>query len=341
MKREEEHESGIHHGSLHQDGLTGESRPADGTSQDSHASHQDRNLHDAHAPEQEDHDMQGNHAPEQEDHDMQGNHAPKQEDHDMQGNHAAKQDHGMHDSHAGHHGHGQLSGEQNAAKVQVEWKSNPEPIESNRETEIFLDIKDASGKAFEAFTTVHEKEMHLLAIKKDLSVFQHLHPDYLGKGRFQIKTTFPQAGRYKLYADFLPEGANQQLATHELVVTGQEANVDIEADQVLRKTVDDLEFELTLPVAKVDEPVKLVFELSDQAGDPVTDLEPYLGSAGHVVIVSEDMNEFLHVHPADEKTKGPKVEYMTSFPKEGFFKIWGQFKHKSKLYTVSFVIAVE
>ncbi|MGV2939818.1 hypothetical protein AB5I83_09525 [Mesobacillus sp. LC4] len=315
MKREEEHGSGIHHGSLHEDGLTGESRPADGTSQDSHAFHQDRNVHDAHAPEQEGHGMHDNHAP--------------------------KQDHGMRASHAGHHRHGQLSGEQNAAKVQVEWKSNPEPIESDRETEIFLDIKDASGKAFESFTTVHEKEMHLLAIKKDLSVFQHLHPDYLGKGRFQIKTTFPQAGRYKLYADFLPEGANQQLATHELVVTGHEANDEIEADKVLRKTVDDLEIELILPSAKVDEPVKLIFELRDQVGEPVTDLEPYLGSAGHVVIVSEDMSEFLHVHPADENTKGPKVEYMTSFPREGLFKIWGQFKHKGKLYTVSFVIGVE
>lgn len=116
------------------------------------------------------------------------------------------QPHNMHDSHAAHHGHGQLSGELNAAKVLVEWTSNPEPIQSNQETDIFLDVKDASGKAVEIFSTVHEKEMHLLAIKRDLSVFKHLHPDYLGKGRFQIKTTFPKAGRYKLYADFLPEG---------------------------------------------------------------------------------------------------------------------------------------
>lgn len=254
------------------------------------------------------------------------------------------QDHSMHDSHAGHpgdHGHGQLLGEQRALKVEVEWKSNPEPIESNQETEIVLDIKDASGKAHEVFTTVHDKEMHLLAIKKDLSVFQHLHPAYLGKGRFQIKTTFPKAGRYKLYADFLPEGANQQLATHELVVAGQEGDEEINADKVMRKTVDDLEIELILPKARVDEPVKLIFELSDRTGDPVTELEPYLGSAGHVVIVSEDMNEFLHVHPADENTKGPRVEYMTSFPREGLFKIWGQFKYKGKLYTVSFVIEVQ
>lgn len=252
--------------------------------------------------------------------------------HDMQGSHAG---------HAGHHDHGQISGELNAAKVQVKWTSNPETIKNNQETDIYLDIKDASGKAVEVFSAVHEKEMHLLAIKRDLSVFQHLHPDYLGKGRFQIRTTFPKAGRYKLYADFLPEGANQQLVSHELVVTGQESNEVVNADKVLKKNVDDLDIELILPEARVDEQIKLIFTLSDQAGDPVTELEPYLGSAGHVVIVSEDMNEFLHVHPADENTKGPKVEYMTSFPRKGLYKIWGQFKYKGKLYTVPFIIEVQ
>lgn len=254
------------------------------------------------------------------------------------------QSHSLQDSHAGHaghHGHDQLSGELNAAKVQVEWTSNPEPIQCNQEADIFLEIKDASGKTVEIFSAVHEKEMHLLAIKRDLTVFQHLHPDYLGKGRFQIKTTFPKAGRYKLYADFLPEGANQQLASHELVVNGAESNVEIDADKVLKKRVNDIEIELILPEAKVNEHLKLIFVLSNGDGSPITELEPYLGSAGHVVIVSEDMEEFLHVHPADENTKGPKVEYMTSFPRKGLYKIWGQFKYKGKLYTVPFVIEVK
>ena len=248
---------------------------------------------------------------------------------------------GSHEGHGGHQGHAQLAGEMNMAIVKVEWTSNPETVETNKETDILLEIKDAAGQAIEGFSIVHEKEMHLLAIKKDLSVFLHLHPEYVGKGRFQIKTTFPKAGRYKLYADFLPEGANQQLSSHELVVTGAEYDEEIHADKLLKKKVDDLEIELILPEAKVNEHLKLVFALSEGDGNPVTELEPYLGSAGHVVIVSEDMKEFLHVHPADENTKGPEVEYMTSFPRAGIYKIWGQFKYKEKLYTVPFVIEVK
>jgi hypothetical protein len=262
----------------------------------------------------------------------------------MKENHGHDPERGMQDSqtgHVGHAGHGQLAGEKKAAGVQVNWISNPVTVETNKEADIFLEIKDEAGQAIEGYSVVHEKEMHLLAIKKDLSVFLHLHPEYLGKGRFKIKTTFPKAGRYKLYADFLPEGANQQLASHELIVTGAESNEEIYADKVLKKKVDDLEIELILPEAKVNEHLKLIFELSDGDGNPITELEPYLGSAGHVVIVSEDMKEFLHVHPADENTRGPKVEYMTSFPREGLYKIWGQFKYKGKLYTAPFVIEVQ
>lgn len=35
------------------------------------------------------------------------------------------------------------------------------------------------------------------------------------------------------------------------------------------------------------------------------------------------------------------VEYMTSFPRKGLYKIWGQFKYKGKLYTAPFVIEVQ
>ena len=250
--------------------------------------------------------------------------------------HEHHQEHSMKDSHQGHTDH-----KDNLPNVQVDWTSKPHMVKVDQETEILIDIKDFSGKVIETFQAVHEKEMHLLAIKKDLSVFQHLHPHYLGKGRFQVKTTFPKAGEYKFYADFLPEGANQQLASHELVVKGMETKEEVVADKLLKKEIDDLTIELILPEAKVDEHISLIFTLNDKNGNQITELEPYLGSAGHVVIVSEDMNEFLHVHPVDENTKGPNVEYMTSFPQSGLYKIWGQFKYKQKLYTVPFVIEVK
>ena len=39
------------------------------------------------------------------------------------------------------------------------------------------------------------------------------------------------------------------------------------------------------------------FRVEDAAGKPVTDLEPYMGMAGHAEFVASDFSVFAHVHP--------------------------------------------
>ena len=48
----------------------------------------------------------------------------------------------------------------------------------------------------------------------------------------------------------------------------------------------------------------LLFRLSRE-GRPVADLEPYLGAMGHCVIISQDTQTYLHVHPEQLFTPGP------------------------------------
>lgn len=42
----------------------------------------------------------------------------------------------------------------------------------------------------------------------------------------------------------------------------------------------------------------------------------------------------------DEKATGPNAKFMTSFPKSGLYKIWGQFQQNGKVFTVPFTINV-
>ncbi|MBT2690862.1 hypothetical protein J7I93_22240 [Bacillus sp. ISL-47] len=223
--------------------------------------------------------------------------------------------------------------------IQTNWVISPAEISPNQETEISLSIK-SDGKILTSFSAVHEKQMHMLVISHDLSIFQHLHPNYDGEGKFSVKTTFPKAGKYKIFADFLPEGSAQQLAKYDVIVEGEEQNETVNPDKELKKAVDDLVFELKFDDLAVKKHILMTFTVTDRKGHKIKELEPYLGSAGHVVIVSEKMDEFLHVHPKDEATKGPDVEYMTTFPSSGKYKIWGQFKYLGKLYTVPFIINV-
>ena len=74
--------------------------------------------------------------------------------------------------------------------------------------------------------------------------------------------------------------------------------------------------------------------------EPVTDLQPYLGSLGHVVAISSDAKEFVHVHPNDSKASGPDAAFTIHFPKSGIYKIWGQFQHHNEVFIVPFIIKV-
>lgn len=226
-------------------------------------------------------------------------------------------------------------------RIKIRWVVDPLPIKKNQECEIILKVANPDGTPATNFSIVHEKQMHLLAVSKNLADLMHLHPVYEEGGLFRVVATFHQGGAYKLYADFTPEGKSQHLITHEVKVEGEETQEEIKQDIEREKQIDNLIFKLTAQEVAANHHTELVFTIKNAAtGTPVSELEPYLGSAGHVVIVSEDQEEFLHVHPVDEKVTGPNVSYMTSFPRRGNYKIWGQFKYKEKIYTVPFVISV-
>ncbi|WP_036188701.1 hypothetical protein [Ureibacillus manganicus] len=228
-----------------------------------------------------------------------------------------------------------------AEELRVEWKINPSQTMQDRVKEITITIKDKQGNPATDFAYVHKKQMHLLAISKDLASFQHLHPDYREDGKFEVKAQFPQSGTYKLFADFMLEGGTQQLESFEVQIGNKETNAQIEPDQKLKKTVNGLDFQLKFDNLVANHHLNMTFTiLETDSQEPITDLEPYLGSAGHVVIVSEDLEKFLHVHPINEASTGPIVSYMVSFPEPGIYKIWGQFMHKGTLFTVPFVINV-
>jgi len=89
----------------------------------------------------------------------------------------------------------------------------------------------------------------------------------------------------------------------------------------------------------------IAFNVSDVAGNPVTDLEPLMGAGGHSVIISRDIKEFLHVHPSEEVDPiswrgGPAISFKTGFPKPGLYKTWGQFQHEGRIIIADFSLEV-
>jgi hypothetical protein len=70
--------------------------------------------------------------------------------------------------------------------------------------------------------------------------------------------------------------------------------------------------------------------------------EPYLGAGGHLVALREGDLAYLHVHPGghgDEEaaqTHDDAVTFVSTFPSEGRYRLYLQFKHDGRVHTAAF-----
>ncbi|GAP99485.1 hypothetical protein [Leptolyngbya sp. NIES-2104] len=242
----------------------------------------------------------------------------------------------------------------------IEFESKPIHIQAGEPVELAFTIRNSNGEIAQDLKIVHEQAIHLLVVSEDLSEFYHLHPEQEAEGRFRLVYTFPQAGQYRLYADYTPINSDQIVDQLNLHIAGEaRAAIALIEDDILTKSVNGLRFTLTAnQPLRAGEAIMLDFAVEDeQTHQPVTDLQPYLGALAHFVIISEDGSEFLHVHPMDHHepsisshadsstdhashSSTSQISAHTRFPRAGLYKIWAQFQRRGQVITVPFVVRV-
>lgn len=257
-------------------------------------------------------------------------------------------------------------------EYKMEVTANPSEIKAGEQTSLTFTVKDKQGAIVKDLSIVHEKLMHLLIVSKDLSEFDHQHPERQTDGSFKLNYKFANGGTYLLYADVTPQGKHQVVDRFTVPVGGEEKKpVALVEDKEMSKTVDGLSVTIMPDKSlKAGEELLLNFFVKDaQTNQPVTDLQNYLGALAHFVVISEDTTKFLHVHPMEggEMKKGdtkhsemqhgnmkqggmqmdkdgavnkPTVSAHTTFPRAGLFKLWAQFQRNGKVITVPFVVRV-
>lgn len=72
-------------------------------------------------------------------------------------------------------------------------------------------------------------------------------------------------------------------------------------------------------------------------GKPVTDLQPYLGSYGHLVALRSGDLAYLHVHP-NKGGPGPEVSFTATAPSNGTYRLFLDFKHDGTVRTAEFAV---
>lgn len=225
--------------------------------------------------------------------------------------------------------------------VQVKWELDDNQA-SGKETLIRLRIKN-NEVPIDDFEVNHEKLLHLIIVSKDLSYFNHVHPEYKGDGVFEIKNQFPAGGEYRMVADFKPTDGSSMSKMEWVRIGGESPQLSpVTVDNTLEKSVDGKKISLSFdPQLEAGKELALKFTLTDEStNQPISDLEPYLGSIGHVVIFSEDGERYLHVHALEGQGSGPEALFETTFPESGVYKIWGQFQRNGQVFTVQYIVNV-
>jgi Heavy metal binding domain len=201
-----------------------------------------------------------------------------------------------------------------------------------------------TGAPVTSFIDVHERPFHLFVISRNLATFSHVHPELRADGSFELRHELP-AGEYILIGDFLPAGGTPQVVQRAIVTPGYAGALFGPAPALqpgpVEQVRDGVRIKLESAAPRPRRTTLLTFHVSDpENGSPITDLEPYLGASGHLLIVSQDATAAIHAHPEGAATAGPTVSFDAVFPAPGRYKLWAQFQRKGRVVTVPFVIDV-
>lgn len=206
-------------------------------------------------------------------------------------------------------------------------------------TPVAFTIDGPDGRRVTEYAVEHEKRLHLIAVRRDFTGFQHVHPVLRDDGVWTTRLDLTP-GQWRLFADFQATGGPSLTLGSDLAVPGgyrpAPAGGESRTARVDGYTVT-LDGDLT---AGAD--AKLTASVS-RHGDPVTDLQPYLGAYGHLVALREGDLAYLHVHPdghpGDGTTQpGPNVTFYAAVPSTGRYRLYLDFKHDGVVHAAAFTV---
>lgn len=213
---------------------------------------------------------------------------------------------------------------------------------SGTKTGLRFTIQGPDGKPVTKYTKTHEKDLHLIVVRRDLSGFHHVHPTMAADGTWSIPFTFTAGGTWRMYADFQPAGLDKNITLGtDVNVSGLYIPVPLN-DPAAVTSIHGYDVTLAgTPVAGKES--ELTFTVS-KGGKPVTDLQPYLGAFGHLVSLRSGDLAYLHNHPAQHADAGmkggPSITFMTTFPTAGTYSLFLDFQHAGAVHTAEFTVKV-
>jgi uncharacterized protein DUF4396 len=208
-----------------------------------------------------------------------------------------------------------------------------------KRTQLRFRVAGADGRAVRDFDVEHTKRMHLIVARRDMQGFQHLHPRMSSSGEWSTPITVPEAGAYRVFADFKRGGRKQTLGA-DIGVDGPVDWSALPAPANTATTNTGYRVQVHGDRARAGRETDVRFTVA-RGGKPVH-VDDYLGAKGHLVALREGDLGYLHTHPAGHgqaiETGGhdDAIAFATQFPTEGRYRLFLQFKVGGRVHTAAF-----
>lgn len=198
-------------------------------------------------------------------------------------------------------------------------------------------ITRPDGEPQRSFRPLHERDLHLIVVNRELTSFEHVHPKLGTDGAWSIELPPMAAGSYRVVADFQVDGGPRLALGTDLGVAGEYRPGRLGRPSS-HTTVDG--YDVTLVTEKGGGGEITAALTVERAGKPVSDLQPYLGAYGHLVAMRSGDLAYAHVHPVDNEGEGAPgdgtIRFDATLASAGRYALFLDFKHAGTVHTAAF-----
>ena len=244
---------------------------------------------------------------------------------------------GEHKHDAGHaHGAAQSGSSSNAEGLEIvlettKWDSSSTDLK-------FSIVSFGDKKVIDelvAYDEVHTKQMHVTLVKHDLSEYYHVHP-LLSEGMWVIDSLPLSDGYYRLVADFkVKDVAHVALGT-DITVGGSPTMAMARLSQEVRTSSFD-NYSISVAGNTEHSTDQLLSFTISKDGVPVSTVDEYLGSNGHLVAYDSHSLSYTHIHPNAGIMDGT-ITFKAPPAEHGFSKYFLEVKLDGTVRLFTFVL---
>jgi hypothetical protein len=187
-------------------------------------------------------------------------------------------------------------------------------------------------------TESQTKILHMIVYDRSRNEFNHVHPVFNGK-LWTAEFNLIRNGTYFIWAQGqLKDGTEFSSYTKAQIIGGLPEISPRPLGDSRKNSDHSTVIELDKTQVRAGQAAMINFTVTRDDGlDPA--LTPYLGAYAHLIAVSPDGDELIHVHPmAGVKPNTGMIH--AAFPTEGDYRIWVQLLDHGELKTIPISISV-